>query len=101
MITAAHTPITVQQRQQVLCLWPEAPDLDAQVIAWSLWDGAGEAGGRVEDPTPPYATPVAAMRDGWRVMHMALPHRAPAGTELQLDYLPNAVLLERLVEVER
>jgi hypothetical protein len=47
--------------------------LDSNVIAWSQYDGTGErrkhmAGEREE---PPYASGLAALRDGWRLLQIA------------------------------
>ena len=59
-----------QLRQKLLVLYAHSPDLHSQAVAWSLYDGTGRdrpSSGDSEEP--PYASVVAAMQDGWRVVN--------------------------------
>jgi hypothetical protein len=62
-------------RQKVLVLYLANSALDAPTIAWAVYDGTGEklhmAGDNEEVP---YATGLAALKDGWRghLMHRFL-----------------------------
>ena len=55
--------------QQLLYLWLAESALDAEVVAWALYDGAkgkGQALPAAKGPdAPPYATALAALEDGW------------------------------------
>ena len=87
-------------RQKVLVLYLKNSALDSPVLAWARYDGAGEtlhmAG---DDDAPPYATGLAALRDGWRLFQASqlLPH--PRGEEFDLAYLKYEFFFEQMVEV--
>jgi hypothetical protein len=83
----------------VLCLWLSNSDLHSSVVAWSHFDGASNEPRSCNEATPPYANAVAAMRDGWRVLHMSLPQRLQREHAYDTDYLQHAVILERFVEI--
>src|SRR6185295_5193376 len=87
-------------RQQVLILCLASPDLASQVVAWSLYDGAGSAtsmsGSR---DTPPYSSVLSAMQDGWRVIQLPQPQPSTPGLEHQPSFLKWEFALERTVEV--
>lgn len=90
-------------RQQVLFLYLATSALDTPVVGWSTYDGASSAPTPpVQDrPTPPYATGLDALRDGWRLIQAsALPPPAP-GAERQVSYLKHEFVFERLVETDR
>jgi hypothetical protein len=93
---AAMTP---RLRQKVLVLYLKNSALDSPVLAWAQYDGSGEtlhmAG---DDDTPPYASGLAALRDGWRLFQASqlLPH--PRGEEFDLAYLKYEFFFEQLVE---
>jgi hypothetical protein len=75
------------------------PDMAAQVIAWSRWDGTGQQRTMAGDEeTPPYRTGIDALLDGWRLFQVsqAIPH-AP-GAETQTSYLKYEYWFEKLVE---
>lgn len=88
------------RRQQVLVLWLAHSGLDAEVVAWSRWDGTGAreytAG---DEEEPPYGTGLDALRDGWRLLQTSplLPHGH--GEEFRLGYLKYEFLFEKLVDV--
>ncbi len=98
MTTAPAVP-TTNLRQKLLFLYLANTDLHAAVIAWSTFDGTSNDRPEMDDPDPPYATAVAAMRDGWRVIQVAPMQRPAAGQEFELGYLKFEVILEKLEEV--
>lgn len=90
------------QRQQVLVLYLATSALDTPVVGWSLYDGAASGPTPpVEDrPSPPYATGVDALRDGWRLIQ-ASPLLPPnSETERQASYLKHEFIFEKLIEME-
>ena len=93
---------TAPLRQKVLVLYLKNSALDSPVLGWAQYDGTGEtlhmAG---DDDTPPYATGLAALRDGWRLFQASqlLPH--PRGEEFDLAYLKYEFFFEQMVEVAR
>lgn len=87
-------------RQKILVLYLADSALDAKVIGWSEWDGTGKDEHMAGDAEkPPYATGLAALRDGWRLLQMSplLPHTP--GNELDVSYLKYECLFEQLVDV--
>lgn len=90
------------QRQQVLVLYLATSALDTPVVGWSLYDGAaaGPTPPVRDRPSPPYATGVGALRDGWRLIQMSplLPPTAEA--ERQVSYLKHEFVFEKLVEID-
>ncbi len=85
-------------RQQVLVLYLATSSLDSDTLGWSLFDGAGAAAAEAGDEdAPPYATGLAALRDGWRLIQ-ASPLLAPsAGGEYATSFLKFEFFFERLV----
>jgi hypothetical protein len=92
--------VNTKLRQNVLVLYLKNSALDSPVLGWARYDGDGEtlrmAG---DDDTPPYATGLAALKDGWRLFQASqlLPH--PRGEEFDLAYLKYEFFFEQLVEV--
>lgn len=88
-------------RQKLLVLYASSPDLNSRVGAWSLFDGT-----RKEQPStagendPPYASVVAAMQDGWRVIQFPQQFPAYPGTEYTTSFLKFEYILEQLEEVD-
>ncbi len=86
-------------RQQLLILCAASPDLQSPVVAWSLYDGAGDATSMPgASDVVPYPTVLAAMRDGWRVLQIPSLARAAPGTEYEPSFLKWEYVLERIVE---
>ena len=87
-------------RQKLLVLYVHSPDLNSRTVAWSMYDGTGK-----ENPTtgdgevPPYATIVAAMLDGWRVVQFPQQFPAYPGMEYTTSYLRYEYVLEKLEEL--
>ena len=100
MTTMTETRSVV--RQKLLLLYLSNCSLDSEVVAWARFDGASEEefdGGR--EDVAPYASVLAAMRDGWRVLKFPEMHPATTDTAYQTSVLPNEFVLEQLVEVTR
>jgi hypothetical protein len=94
-VSEAGTP---ELRQQLLILCLATPELSSRVVAWSLYDGAGERTSMTGDSdVPPYESVLAAMRDGWRVLQLPTPAPAAPGVEYEPAFLKWEYVLERLV----
>jgi len=86
-------------RQKVLVLYLANSALDSPVVGWAVYDGTGETLHMAGDSdTPPYATGLAALRDGWRLIQAAqlLPHAR--GEEFDLAYLKYEFFFEQWIE---
>jgi hypothetical protein len=91
-------------RQQILILHLAHSDLDAETIAWALYDGALPEGALQmqsgDQEKPPYRSVLAAMRDGWFVMQVpTLPYYV-RGHEHEVGHLPYEYVLERKVKID-
>jgi len=90
-------------RQQLLYLWLAESALDAEAVAWSLYDGAkgkGLALPSAKGPeAPPYSTGLAALEDGWCLLQ-APQAGAPVGPDgARLGELQFQFIFERRVEL--
>jgi hypothetical protein len=86
-------------RQQLLVLYLAEPSLGAAVTAWSVYDGTGrEAHLSGDADKPPYDSVLAAMLDGWRVIHFPAEIPPYPGTEYTTSLLKFGYVLERMVE---
>ena len=86
-------------RQKVLVLYLANSALDSPVIGWSVYDGTGEARRMAGDAdTPPYASGLDALLDGWRLLQASqlLPHAR--GEEFDLAYLKYEFFFEKWIE---
>lgn len=86
-------------RQQVMVLYLANSALDAPVVGWSVYDGSGREAHMAGDALePPYASGLAAIRDGWRLFQASqlMPHGA--GEEFRTGYLKYEFLFEKLVD---
>jgi hypothetical protein len=92
-------PAAGARRQRVLVLWLADSSLDAPVVAWSSWDGAGARRHMAGDEeTPPYRTGVHALADGWRLFQASQLNPHYPGAETQTAYLKYEFWFEQLVE---
>jgi hypothetical protein len=88
----------VSARQQVLFLWLASSSLDATVLGWAFHDGTAGAGPQ-PDGDPPYASGVAALVDGWRLLQVSPLVPAAPGHERETSFLKHEFVFERIVEV--
>lgn len=89
----------MSQRQQVLMLWLASPSLDSRVLGWSFHDGTAGSGPQPA-ADPPYASGVAAMVDGWRLLQMSPLIPPTPGHERETSFLKHEFLFERLIDVD-
>jgi hypothetical protein len=90
----------MSRRQRVLVLYLASSALDAPVVAWANYDGTGQTTPNAGDgDEPPYATGVAALEDGWRLIQASplLPHAG--GDEFRTGYLKYEFFFEKLEEL--
>jgi hypothetical protein len=86
-------------KQQLLILYATSSSPDSPVGAWSIFDGTGRERHMAGDgDEPPYASVLAAMRDGWRVIQLPQLRPAAPGTEHDTAFLEYEFVLEKLVE---
>ena len=89
-------------RQKLLVLYAHSPDLKSRVVAWAAYDGTGKTTPTSGDGgEPPYASIVAAMEDGWRVIQFPPQLMAHPGMEYHTSYLRYEYILEQLEEIDR
>jgi len=86
-------------KQQLLILYAATSSPDSPVGAWSLFDGTGRERHMAGDgDEPPYASVLAAMRDGWRVIQLPALRGAARGAEHDTDFLQYEFVLEKLLD---
>jgi len=91
---------TPNLRQQLLVLYLGTSALDSDVIGWSRYDGTGRSRPTMGDSDePPYATGLAALLDGWRLIQMSQLLTHERGHEYDTAYLPYEFIFERLVDL--
>ncbi len=87
------------QRQHVLVLYLRSSALDANVLAWANYDGSGRTTHMAGDAqNPPYATGLAALRDGWRLIQASPLVAHGVGDEFRTGYLKYEFFFEKLSE---
>jgi hypothetical protein len=88
-------------RQKILILYAKTPDLHSGIGAWAIYDGTGKEHPTTGDSTaPPYASVLAAMQDGWRVVQFPQQFPAYPGMELNTSYLRWEYILEKMEEID-
>ncbi len=85
-------------RQQVLILWLSGPGVDGRTLGWTCFDGTAGAGPQVEGD-PPYATGLAALVDGWRLLQMSPLVPPTPGHERETSFLKHEFVFERMVDL--
>lgn len=86
-------------RQKLLLLYCSNSGLASEIVGWSLYDGtSAEEFDASDDDAPPYASVLAAMRDGWRVIQLPTLQTVDPGPAQRVSYLRFEVVLEKLVE---
>lgn len=87
-------------RQQVLVLYLATSALDSAVVGWSVYDGTGRTTPTTGDSDePPYATGVAALVDGWRLIQASQLIPPYPGHEYDVSFLKHEFFFEKLIEV--
>ena len=86
-------------RQQVLVLYLANSALDTPVVAWATYDGTGRETHMAGDQeTPPYATGLHALKDGWRLFQASTMQPHARGVEFDLSYLKYEFMFEKLID---
>ncbi len=85
------------QRQQILYLWASGSALDSPVVGWAFHDGTSGSGPPLADGTPPYASGVAALHDGWMLLQSSQLIAPLPDAEHRNDYLEYEFVFERRV----
>ena len=96
-MTDAGTLSPKDRRQQVLLLWLASSALDGTVLGWAFYDGSSGVGPQPEGD-PPYATGLAALVDGWRLLQMSPLQPSFPGHEHDTAFLKHEFLFERFVD---
>lgn len=87
-------------RQKILVLYLATSALDSEVRGWSTYDGTGASTPTTGDgSTPPYATGLEALLDGWRVIQF--PQLIPPypNMEYTTSFQQNEFIFEQIQEV--
>jgi hypothetical protein len=90
---------TERERQQVLYLWAAGSALDSPTVGWAFHDGADGVGDGIPDASPPYASGVDALRDGWLLLQSAQLVPFVPGEEHRNSYLQYEFVFERRVNI--
>ena len=99
-IDPAPAPTSSVVRQQLLVLYLGTSALDSDVIGWALYDGTGRTCPTTGDSDePPYATGVAALCDGWRLIQASQLIPPYPGHEYDVSFLKHEFFFEKLVEL--
>ncbi len=97
---AAHPPATARAantlRQRLLVLYLQNACLTSEVVVWAEYDGTGHSDFEGDDREPPYASVLAAMRDGWRVIKFPEIQASTTDNGYVSGPLPNEFVLEKL-----
>jgi hypothetical protein len=97
---AKGTPMK-QQRQKILILYLSNSALDSRVKGWTQYDGTGRTAHTTGDSeTPPYATGLDALLDGWRAIQF--PQLIPPypGLEYATSFHMNEFIFEKLETID-
>ena len=82
-------------RQQVLYLWLNGSSLDDATVGWSFYDGTDGSGPALPTGDPPYASGLAALRDGWMLLQSAQLIAPVPGAEHRNSFLEYEFVFER------
>ncbi len=85
-------------RQKLLLLCSSGSGPESELVAWSLYDGSGaydfNASDLCESDEPPFASVLAAMQSGWRVVQSPQMKTGTCDEDYQLGALPYEWMLE-------
>ena len=90
---------TDRERQQILYLWAAGSALDSPTVGWAFHDGADGVGDGIAEASPPYASGVEALRDGWLLLQSAQLVPFVPGEEHRNSYLQYEFVFERRVNI--
>jgi len=97
----ATEQVNGKQRQQVLMLYLSNSALDSAVIGWAMYDGTGKTAHTTGDgDTPPYASGLDALKDGWRLLQMSQMIPPYPGDEYATSFLKHECIFERLESID-
>ena len=88
-------------RQKILVLYLSSSSLEAEVVAWSLYDGTGEylhMPGDTEES--PYQTGIEALKDGWRLIQASPLIQHSEGDEFKTGYFKYEFFFEKIISKE-
>ena len=85
------------ERQQILYLWANGSALDSGTIGGAFHDGTEGDGPAIPTTSPPYATGVAALRDGWMLLQSSPLVPPGPGEEHRNSYLEYEFVFERRI----
>ena len=86
-------------KQRILVLYLESSALDTAVKAWAMYDGSGQSRHMAGDSdTPPFATGLAALEDGWRLIQASPLLAHDTGDEFRTGYLKYEFFFEQLID---
>lgn len=88
----------MKQRQQVLFLWLAESALDSDTVGWAFYDGTSGDGPQPSDEAPPYASGLAALKDGWFLLQAPSPSAAHDDHDHATSYLRNEFVFARAIE---
>lgn len=85
-----------QPRQLVLYLYSKSTNMRSSLASWMLYDATKPQEPTLPSDTPPYASVLAAVADGWRIVQFPDPKHYPyEGTDN--DYLSFEFILEKMI----
>ena len=91
----------MSERQQVLILYLANSALDSRVVSWSIYDGTGRTEHIPGDTDEaPYATGLAALRDGWRLIQLSQLNPPAPGREFTVSYQRYECVFEKWAELD-
>ncbi len=85
------------QRQQILYRWANGSSLESGTVGWAFHDGTDGEGPAIPDGSPPYASGLAALRDGWMLLQSTQLVPPSPGEEHLNHYLEYEFVFERRI----
>lgn len=85
-----------QPTQQILYLYSKSTNMRSALASWMLYDASQPQEPTLPSAEPPYASVLAAIADGWRVVQFPDPTRY-SYQDVDNDYLGYEFILEKMV----
>jgi hypothetical protein len=95
LLQATVRTLAAKTQQRLLYLYPSEPSVEAHLLAWREYPGIME---NVTRPEPPYRNVLAALADGWQVVHF--PDIAAPIDDRETDMIGFEFILHKLEVVE-